>query len=221
MTIVLAPSPTPGPLRAAIDEAVRTNQTLELLPGVHLTNPHSTEWIQVPATGLTIRAHDPLGLKPTIKRPDNGMNGDFQYGLAFIPACPTSAELGAAQWKRAIDGQRVTEFVPGKDPCKKDPHFNRGSEFEYDIIVRGEVEIQGVDIDCNMLHQPLSQQLPGQPWEHSAMLAFAGTSYKRLCDGTTVGTAPDGVERRIYVAFNLVSISAMNTFHHGTADDIW
>jgi hypothetical protein len=221
MPIVLAPSPTPGPLRAAIDEAIQTNQTLELLPGVHLTNPHSSEWIEVPETGLTIRAHDPLGPRPQIKRPDNGMNGDFQYGLAFVPGCPNAAEVSAAQWKRAIDGQRVKNFVQGNDPCKKDPIFNPGSEFEYEIVVRGDVEIQGVDIDCNIQNQPLSQQLPGQPWEHSAMLAFAGASYRRLCDGTAIGTAPDGVERRIYAAFNLVTISAMNTFHHGTADDIW
>jgi hypothetical protein len=155
-----------------------------------------------------------------IKRPDQGMNGDDQYGLAFRPAPPTPAEIAAAQWKRAIDGQRIQSFSKGPDPCHPVPHFGPGQDFEYEIVVRGDIDIQSVNLDCNIQNQPVGQQVPGHPWEHSAMLAFAGHLYNPR-PGLDFGTSPDGVSRRMYAGFSSVSINGMESHHGGTADDIW
>jgi hypothetical protein len=217
--IHVSPSPTPGALRNGIAQAIAQNDQLILDTGTHLTNPHSSEWIQVPATGLRITSQS-TSPRSLIKRPDNGLDNDNQYGLAFIPSPPSTTEIAAAQWKRAIDGQRIQSFAPGPDPCHPVPTFGAGHDFEYEIVVRGDIVIESVDLDCNMQNQPLGNQKPGQPWEHSAMLAFAGHLYNPG-PNLDFGTSPDGVPRRFYVGFNSVSISGMVSHHGGTADDIW
>ncbi|HUI55580.1 MAG TPA: hypothetical protein VLY04_11440 [Bryobacteraceae bacterium] len=205
MSILLAPNPVPGALRAAIGQAIQQNDDLILLPGEHFTNPHSSEQIQVPATGLHIHVQSPITARSIIKRPNGGLDGDDQYGLFFIPAPPTQPEIAAAQWKRVFDRGAA-----------KPPEPN----FEYEIVVRGDILIENVDIDCNIQNQPIQQQDPNNPWEHSAMLAFSGALYGSSA-ALDFGQSPDGVPRRMYVAFRSVTVKSMNSENGGVADDIW
>jgi hypothetical protein len=205
MSIILAPNPVPGALRAAIGQAIQQNDDLILLPGEHFTNPHSSEQIQVPGTGLHIHVQSPITARSIVKRPNGGMAGDDQYGLFFIPAPPTTAEIAAAQWKRVLDRRQ-------KQPPEPD--------FEYEIVVRGDILIENIDIDCNIQNQPIQQQDPNNPWEHSAMLAFSGALYPSS-SALDFGQSPDGVPRRMYVAFRSVTVRAMNSKNGDVADDIW
>ena len=204
-----------SPLVTSILAAIANNQPLVLPPGKHATDKHSRATIAVPATGLQILS-DPTLPRPIIQRPNNGLDGDDQCGLHFVPDHPTQPEIDAAQWKVGVIGERLKDFKNG-------PEFTPPVDaFEYEILVRGDITIQDVDIDCNMQNQPLNQQKPGSPWEHSAMLRFHGIRYdSQPVPGLDFGTSPRGLPRRMFVAFRSVTIQRLDSSHGDVADDIF
>lgn len=124
--IVLPPSTSQDALVAAIQQASALGVPLLLEPGTHFTKPGHNQRIAIGANGLQIRPVDPpaetthAAQPAVITRPDFSINlqaPDFNYGLFFIPAAPTSAELaGITRWK--LDDS-------GKEP------------FEYAVVIRG------------------------------------------------------------------------------------
>jgi hypothetical protein len=139
---------------------------------------------------------DPAAAPALITRPDFSVDTaapDENYGLYFIPAPPTPAEIaGVRTWK---------------------PYVDSHGPYEYGIVVRGRVAISGVSVDCNMGRQKL-ETLPKDAAEHSAMLAFAGQGY-------AVPAGPTGTRRIVYVAFESVALTDVHTLNGGYADDVW
>lgn len=144
--IVLPPSASQDALVEAIQQASALGVPLLLEPGTYFTKPGHNQRIAIGSNGLEIRpaAVTPQGTPPAlIKRPDLSINlqgPDDNYGLFFIPSPPTSAELaGITTWKPYDDGTNAP--------------------FEYGVVIRGQVAITGVSVDCNM-HQQKSTRCP-------------------------------------------------------------
>lgn len=206
--IILDPSDSQEALVNAIEEASRQKVPLWLKPGTHLTKPGREQEIAIGKNGLhlTIVPESPQG-SAVIKRPDVAINPkapDFNYGLFFIPSAPTKAEVDGITWKTHLD--------------------NKGTPFEFGVIIRGKILIEGVSVDCNMHHQGL-EALPKAAAEHSAMLGFAGKRYKKMMkpDGTMTPIPPRSakVPRFVYVGFQSVALKNMTTLNGGYADDVW
>jgi hypothetical protein len=204
--IVLPPSASQDALVEAIQQASALGVPLLLEPGTHFTKPGRVQRIALGPNGLQIRlaapsAGTPLGTaRAVIKRPDSSINlqaPDDNYGLFFIPSPPSPSELaGIAKWKPYGDGT--------KEP------------FEYKVVIRGEIAITGVFVDCNM-HQQEIEKLPKVPKDaaqHSAMLGFAGQGYP-------APPSPTGKKRIVYVGFKSVTLTDVQTVNGGYADDIW
>jgi hypothetical protein len=201
--IVLPPSTSPDALVEAIQQASALGVALLLEPGTHFTKPGRNQRIALGANGLEIRlAAPPAGtpqgtLSAVIKRPDSSINlqaADDNYGLFFIPSPPTPTELaGITTWKPSGDG--INE------------------PFEYGVVIRGQIAITGVSVDCNM-HQQKIETLPKDAAEHSAMLGFAGQGYPAPPSST-------GRKRIVYVGFQSVTLTEVQTVNGGYADDVW
>lgn len=200
--IVLPPSTSQDALVEAIQRASGLGVPLLLEPGTHFTKPGHNRRIPIGPNGLQIRPVDPPAgttqatHSVVITRPDfsiDTQSPDDNHGLYFIPAAPTAAELaGITTWKPYDDG---------KEP------------FEYAIVIRGEIAIAGVSVDCNM-HQQNLEALPKNLAEHSAMLGFAGQGYPAPKSST-------GKKRVVYVGFQSVALSDVETVNGGYADDVW
>lgn len=200
-SIVLDPSTDHTKLVEAIKKASALNQTLLLKPGIHFTMPGVGQKIEIGANGLRIDvapAEEPLPPQEpsTIKRPDFSVDmtrPDDNYGLYFVPAPPTEAEIAAAQWKLHTPRQ--------------------GRPFEFDVVIRGSIDMTGLTVDCNM-HQQGLENLDSKAAEHSAMVGFSGQKYR-------VNPGPNDMPRFIYVGFNRIALSNMMLHHGDFADDIW
>jgi hypothetical protein len=198
MPIELPPSDNTESLSIAIERATTTGEPLRLLPGTHLTKPGVRLLTPIGPKGLTMTGPGTIATLNAnvarIQRPDRSIGADpskrtdDNYGIFFIPAAPTNEEIAGIEW--------LTHRPPTGDP------------FEYGIIIRGHIQIDGITVDCNMGNQGL-EQLPKDQVEHSAMLGFSGFTYK----------APDG--RRVFVGFNSVTLSDILLTRGGFADDIW
>jgi hypothetical protein len=200
--IVLPPSTDPDALTHAIAQASAEGVPLLLEAGTHLTKPGRgrNQAIEIGANGLQIgsacHANDPGG-PAIIARPDHAIDPahpDDNHGLFLIPARPTAAEVDAVVWR--------THQTSPKD-----------APFEFGIVLRGDVEITNLTVDCNMGEQGLAD-LESHAAGHSAMLAFAGQGYK-------VAPSPTGVARQVFVAFRSVALRNVHTVRGGFADDIW
>ena len=200
-SIILEPSPKPGALVKAIENASKLNQTLLLAPGIHFTTPGVNQRIAIGANGLQIGAAPGESFPPSpktaaiIMRPDfpiDPARPDSNYGLYFVPAPPIPDEIAAAQWKS---------------------HTDDHGPFEFDVVIRGSIDMTGLGVDCNMGKQHL-EDLPKDAAEHSAMFSFSGQKYP-----TPAG--PSGVRRFIYVGFDRVSLKKMMFQNGGFADDVW
>jgi hypothetical protein len=168
--------------------------------GTHLTKPGRNPSIEIGANGLRMgsvsRADDHMG-PAIVARPDSGLDPkrpDFNHGLSLVPSRPTAAEIDAVVWK--------THQTTPKDP-----------PFEFGVILRGDVEITDLTMDCNMGAQGLAALDPHAA-EHSSMLAFAGQGYN-------VAPSPAGVRRTVFVGFKSVTVKNVHTTRGGFADDIW
>jgi hypothetical protein len=184
----------------AINSASKQNVPLLLKPGTHLTRPGRVNQIPIGGNGLAIGPLMPSAAKPaTIKRPDHSIDlghPDDNHGLFFVPSQPDPAESSQANWK----------------------HYQRnGEEFEFAILVRGKIRIDGLSIDCNMGKQGLETLAPGTTAEHSCMLGFAGKKYPDPA-GANPGT---GLPRFIFVAFESVELTNLHVSNGGYADEIW
>jgi hypothetical protein len=203
--IVLPPATNHDTLVDAIQRASALNVPLLLEPGTHFTKPGRgrPQQIAIGSNGLQLGPASPpvtppQGSQPAvIKRPDFAIDPkapDDSYGLFFIPSPPTDAELsGITSWKPYDDGA--------------------GHRFEFAVVVRGEISITGVSVDCNMAQQN-AEGLPKNAAEHSAMLAFAGQRY-------SAKPSPTGVPRFVYVGFKSVTLKDVRTLNGGYADDVW
>jgi hypothetical protein len=116
---------------------------------------------------------------------------DDNYGLFFIPSPPTPTELAG-----------ITTWKP----------YGDGTNSEYGVVIRGQIAITGVSVDCNM-HQQKIETLPKTAAEQSAMLGFAGQGYPAPPSST-------GRQRTVYVGFQSVTLTDMQTVNGGYADDV-
>ena len=199
--IVLPSSTSQDALVEAIQQASALGVPLVLEAGTHFTKPGRVRRILIGANGLQIR---PVNRPPEPPGPVAGGHypADFSvdtqapddnYGLFFIPSPPTSAEIaGVTRWK--LDDS-------GKEP------------FEYAVVIRGRISIIGVTVDCNMGRQNI-ETLPKNAAEHSAMLGFAGHGYPAPPSST-------GRKRIVYVGFESVALTDVQTVNGGYADDVW
>jgi hypothetical protein len=182
----------------AINSASRQNVPLLLKPGTHLTKPGRANQIPIGINGLTVGPLSPPPAKPaTIKRPDHSIDlghADDNHGLFFVPSPPDRDESSQASWK----------------------HYQRqGEEFEFAILVRGKIRIDGLSVDCNMGKQGLETLPPGKTAEHSCMLGFAGKKYPADPNPHT------GLRRFIFVGFESVELTNLHVSNGGYADEIW
>ncbi|MBB4080236.1 hypothetical protein GGR28_002866 [Lewinella aquimaris] len=177
------------------DEVIRAvgkgEKSLKLGTGVWLTDGKKNHRMAIAGDRLTISGK---GIDSTIiRRPENslgtGSGKDFYFGAFFEPAMPTDAELNSSEWKEWVD----------KD----------GSTFLYTVLIKGNLTIENLTIDCNMQAQSIQ---PGDKVEHSAMLGFAGS--RELLEGRFAG-------RRVYVAFENVTVRNVAIRNEGYADGIW
>ena len=153
---------------------------LHLGPGVHFTKPGRRNLIPIGAHGLSIAAR-PSALEPvTIRRKDGSIllaQPDDNHGLFFVPARPTEDEQAQLTWHPGSDAEGPIEF---------------------DVIIRGQITIDGLRIDCNMGNQGLAPPPALNVAEHSSMLGFRGHPYNN----------PGEVPRRIaYVGFESVKLT--------------
>lgn len=200
--IVLPSSTSQDALVEAIQQASALGVPLVLEAGTHFTKPGRVRRIPIGANGIQIRPVDPptgatqASGPAVITRPDFSVDiqaPDDNYGLFFIPSPPTSAEIaGVTRWK-LDDG--------GKEP------------FEYAVVIRGQISIVGVSVDCNMGRQNI-EPLPKNAAGHSAMLGFAGHGYPAPPSST-------GRKRVVYVGFESVALTDVQTVNGGYADDVW
>ena len=195
--IILSPSSNEDTLVNSINLAILTNATLELLPGYHLTKRGVRQKIKVGANGLHIKGtlSSSMPVFSSIKRPNGAIEihkTDDNYGLFFIPDDPTPAELAL-----------ITTWYPYTDA--------HGVSFQYAVLMRGNILIEGVELDCNMGNQGLA--VGQEECEHSAMVGFAGTSVE-YATGALAG-------KRVYIAFENVKMDNIRTIRGGFADDIW
>ncbi len=213
LPIILDPSDPQSNLVKAIKEAERLGVPLLLKPGTHFTQPGRRQRILIGRNGLKLGvAPPPFPFPPhrpaIIKRPNNAINlqaPDYNYGLFFIPSAPTVSEVAGITWKPYV--------APD------------GDSFEFGIIIRGDIEITGILVDCNMDRQELVTLPKEVSTEHSAMLGFAGEKYFKMFgpDGLLhdIPLSPSNVPRRVYVGFRSVALRNMGTLHGGFADDVW
>jgi len=200
--IILPPSNDQNALVDGIQRAVAENVPLFLQPGRHVTRPAVNQHIQVGANGLRIAGPSTLPIASgaqevsnlaSIRRPDHSISlsaPGFNYGLFFVPADPTPDDIAQATWKPFTD--------------------STGKQFEFAVVMRGSIQISGVQIDCNMQNQGL-ESLEPHAAAHSTMLGFSGSSH-------TVDHV--GVPRLMYVGFDSVSVSDVGFINGGFADDM-
>lgn len=210
-SVILDPSDPRLDLVQGIAKASRLGVPLLLKPGTHFTKPGRQQKILIGRNGLrlsvaippfSVRPHEPV----IIKRPDNAINlhaPDENFGLFFIPSHPTASEVASVTWKRHVDSD--------------------GHLFEFGIVIRGDIKIAGVMVDCNMGSQGLDP-LPKTAAEHSAMLGFAGEKYSKMLGPAgprAIPSSPANIPRVVYVGFRSVALRNMVTANGGYADDIW
>lgn len=186
------------PLPDAIASASALDVPLLLGPGVHLTEPGRNNTIPIGANGLTIGpAMPPPAKPPTLRRPDHSIpldHADDNHGLFFVPSAPGRDEVDGLTWR----------------------HYQRRTdEFEFAIVLRGTIRIEGLDVDCNMGQQGLEALPTGRTAEHSCMLGFAG---RRYLVGKSPGT---GLRRFVFVGFESVELLDLRVANGGYADEVW
>ena len=195
--IELPPSSDVNALANAIQQATTSGEPLVLLPGVHLTKPGIKPVTQIGPKGLVMGGTPRPLTFATIQRPRLSVGNnpqhltDDNYGLFFVPSHPTRTELKGLQF----------HFHPPAPPVN--------IPFEFAIIQRGDIKIGDIHLDCNMGQQELKPKSA----PHSFMLGFSGASY-RLAPG------PNKLERRVFVAFNSVTLRNIRLLNGGFADDI-
>jgi hypothetical protein len=200
MPITLPPSQDTEALANAIQAATSTGQPLQLLAGTHLTRPGFNLFTPIGPNGLVMTGPKPGPFSPPalIKRSDHsiGINPpgktDDNHGIFFVPSAPTQTEIASVQFRR-------------HQPENGDP-------FEFGIIIRGDIRISDVIVDCNMGNQGV-EHLPKDQIEHSAMLGFAGLRHP------LPRTAGQPLQV-VFVAFNSVTLDDIALTRGGFADDI-
>ena len=195
MAIQLPPSNDVNALANAIQLATTTGQPLHLLPGVHLTKPGFQPLTPIGPKGLTMGGPTGPLTVATIQRPG--------FSVGKNPRHSTDDNFGLF-------------FIPAKPRSLKGLQFQfhppmppTNFPFEFAILQRGDIKIGNFHLDCNMGHQHLKPKSA----PHSFMLGFSGASYR-------VTPGPNKIERRVFVAFNSVTLENIKLLNGGFADDI-
>lgn len=194
--IILGPSDSKTALVQAIARASRNGVPLLLKPGEHFTQPGRQQKILIGSNGLRLSTAGPPFPGPpdgpaVIKRPDNAINlhaPDENFGLFFIPSAPTTSEIGGITWKSHV--------APD------------GHSFEFGVVIRGNIEIAGVMVDCNMGNQKLDT-LDKTAAEHSAMLGFAGQKYRKMLGPGRRNSRSHGA-LRIFVGLSMLGSARLS-----------